>query len=249
MVPPSHSLRDWRGQSYEVKRSHLGMQHPSWQDPKLGTMKRAALWLVQVVGEGNSFTKEQLRDAFPGVAQIDRRMRDLRDFGWKIDTNREDLTLEANEQRFAAMGEPVWVPGKATKKTSGSMTATQRRELLTRDGHMCRSCGIAGGQQYSGTYETAQLDVARRQVRRPDGSLVVQLVIECNRCRVGGRELIADLGDVLTRVRRLSAFERQILGDWISTDQRAFSELESLWAAYRTLPPESRAEVRGALGQ
>ncbi|MBG0819404.1 hypothetical protein HS048_01315 [Planomonospora sp. ID91781] len=224
------------------------MQLPSWEDPRLGTMKRAALWLVQVIGVGNSFTKEQLREAFPGVTQIDRRTRDLRDFGWKINTSREDLTLEANEQRFVAMGEPVWEPGKATKKASASITAAQRRELLARDDYMCRSCGIAAGQPFEGTYEVAQLEVARRKVRRPDGEVVVQWVTECNRCRVGGRELSVDLGEILNRVRRLPAFERQILKDWVGTDKRPFSEVETLWAVYRTLPSESRTAVQEALG-
>jgi hypothetical protein len=42
---------------------------PAWNDPnfKGGTMARGALWLLQEVGEGNTFTKEQLRVAFPGV--------------------------------------------------------------------------------------------------------------------------------------------------------------------------------------
>ncbi|MFF4771989.1 hypothetical protein ACFY05_03950 [Microtetraspora fusca] len=222
------------------------MQLPSWQDTKLGTMKRAALWLVHVVGVGNSFTKEQLRDAFPGVAQIDRRMRDLRDFGWKIDTNREDLTLDPNEQRFVTMGEPVWEPGKATKKTS-PVSAAQRRELLAKDGYLCRSCGIPAGQPYNGTYETAQLDVARRLVSRTGSEPVVQLVTECNRCRVGGRELTVDLGSILDRIRRLPALEREILAGWVAADRRELSELESLWAVYRTLPAESRAAVEQAL--
>lgn len=88
---------------------------PSWTDQKLGTMKRAGLWLVAVVGEGNVFTKEDVKKAFPGVSQADRRVRDLRDFGWRIDTNREDLTLGQHEQRFVAQGEPVWEPGKGTR--------------------------------------------------------------------------------------------------------------------------------------
>lgn len=101
---------------------------PSWQDSELGTMKRAALWLVQVVGEGEIFTKTELREAFPDVAQIDRRMRDLRDFGWKIDTKREDIDLDANEQRYVQRGEPVWEPGRGTRPRS-AITVNQRREL------------------------------------------------------------------------------------------------------------------------
>jgi len=223
------------------------MPSPSWEDKEIGTMKRAALWLLQVVGEGNTFTKTQLREAFPDVAQIDRRMRDLRNHGWKIDTNREDIELDANEQRFALRGESVWEPGKATKKNGTVITTTQRRELLARDGHMCRSCGISAGQVFAGTYETAQLDVARREVRLPSGKTTVQLVIECNRCRVGGRGLTADLGYVIARIERLAAFEREILTKWVEQDERGFSDLEHIWAAYRTLPAEARAQVQEKL--
>lgn len=219
---------------------------PSWENTKMGTMKRAALWLVSEVGEGNVFTKAQLRDAFPEVSQIDRRMRDLRDHGWRIDTNREDLSLDAHEQRFVQMGEPVWEPGKATK-ASTVITATQRRDLLQQDGHLCRSCGIAPGQAYAGAYEAAQLDVARRKVKRMDGTTAVELVIECNRCRVGGRGITADLGGVLERINHLPAFERKILAGWVSDDEREFSKLERLWGEYRALPAESRAAVRDAL--
>lgn len=77
---------------------------PSWENEKLGTMKRAALWLVDVVQEGGTFTKEDVKGAFPGVSQADRRVRDLRAHGWKIDTAREDASLGQHEQRFVAAG-------------------------------------------------------------------------------------------------------------------------------------------------
>lgn len=223
------------------------MTVPSWQDEKLGTMKRAALWLVQTVGEGNTFTKTGLRDAFPRVSQIDRRMRDLRGFGWRIDTSREDLTLGPHEQRFVQRGSAVWEAGKATKSATASLTATQRRELLVRDGHMCRSCGISAGQPYAGGYEAAQLDVARREVVLADGTKRVQLAIECNRCRVGGRGLTSDLRETLARIDRLPTFDRRMLAQWIEKDERAFSEAEALWAEYRALPAEAREQIRAAL--
>jgi hypothetical protein len=220
---------------------------PSWEDENLGTMKRCALWLVQIIGEGNSFTKTQLRDAFRDVAQIDRRMRDLRDHGWRIDTNREDLSLGANEQRFVQMGEYVWEPGKATKKNTTGITSTQRRELLVRDGHMCRSCGIGAGEIFAGTHEKAQLDVARRVVVGANGMTETRLVTECNRCRIGGRGLTADLEHLVADIGGLPAFERKILAEWVQKGERTFSRLESLWAAYRTLPADSRAEVASSL--
>jgi hypothetical protein len=209
-------------------------------------MKRVALWLVQEVGAGELFTKTQLRDSFPDTAQVDRRMRDLRRFGWRIDTNREDPTLDASEQRFVVQGDPVWEPGRATRPGE-AVTSTQRYELMTRDGHKCRSCGIGPGETYPGTQIISQLDVARRAVRMPDAKTTMQLVIECNRCRVGGRDFTADLADVLSRIDALPMYEKRMLSSWVDQDQRSFSEVEALWAAYRTLPAESRDQVRVAL--
>ncbi|MFV0134619.1 hypothetical protein ACLGIH_15505 [Streptomyces sp. HMX87] len=222
---------------------------PSWQDAGLGTMKRVALWLVSVVGEGNTFTKEDLRAAFPGVSQVDRRMRDLRDFGWRIDTNREDEELDPHEQRFVKPGDPVWEPGRATRK-SGTIAigAARRREVLARDGNMCRSCGITPGEIYAGTYEAAQLDIARREVVKPDGTKATELVTECKRCRVGGRALAVDLGKVLKAAAVLDPAERSVLSDWVAADRREFSRLEQIWSDYRSLPEESRAQLRAELG-
>ncbi|MGY1947778.1 hypothetical protein [Nocardia asiatica] len=223
------------------------MAMPSWTDTRLGTMKRVGLWLVQEIGVGALFTKTQLREAFPETSQIDRRMRDLRDFDWRIDTNREDPTLGSHEHRFVSQGVPVWEPGMATRRAGTSITAAERHTLLMRDGHKCRSCGIGPGEQYAGTFVASQLDVARRPVRLPNGEICVQPVIECNRCRVGGRDLTADLGEVLLRIERLPTYERKMLASWVEQDARSFSETEDLWAAYRTLPADSREEVRSAL--
>ncbi|WP_330351525.1 hypothetical protein [Streptomyces sp. NBC_00582] len=222
------------------------MALPSWEDKNLGTMKRAALWLATVVGEGNVFTKENVKEAFPGVSQADRRVRDLREFGWQIDTNREDASLGQHEQRFVRQGAAVWEPGKGSRPGT-SITQTQRREILSRDGHFCRSCGIAPGEVYAGSYESAQLDIARRVVKQPDGSEAVELVAECNRCRVGGRGRAVDFGSLLAGVEALSGMERRMLRDWIDQDKRDFSQVELLWADYRTLPEESRARIRKAL--
>ncbi|MEU0641688.1 hypothetical protein [Streptomyces umbrinus] len=222
------------------------MAMPSWTDPKLGTMKRAALWLVTVVGEGNVFTKEDVKNAFPGVSQADRRVRDLRDHGWQIDTNREDAYLGPHEQRFVKQGAPVWQPGKGSRPST-SITHTRRREVLASDGHFCRSCGITPGETYAGTFESAQLDIARRVVKQPNGTEKTELVTECNRCRVGGRGTAADLETLLAGIATMGSLERRMLSEWVHEDKRDFSTVERLWADYRTLPEESRAKVREAL--
>src|SRR5258707_11496461 len=104
------------------------MPEPDWHTYKAGTMIRSALWLVQEVGEGNEFTKQQLREAFPAVSQIDRRVRDLRKYGWVILTNTEDAQLTAEEQRFVQRGVPVW-DAQAKRAADREMTipATDRQ--------------------------------------------------------------------------------------------------------------------------
>lgn len=120
------------------------MTLPSWQSENLGSMARTALWLLQVVGVDGTFKKVELREAFPDVAQIDRRLRNLRDYGWKIDTSRDDPTLTQQEQRFVAAGAEVWLPGQAkAPKHKASITTAQRAKILAADNYMCRACGIA----------------------------------------------------------------------------------------------------------
>ncbi|MFD3502817.1 hypothetical protein [Streptomyces sp. NPDC058678] len=209
-------------------------------------MKRAALWLVQVVGEGEIFTKTELREAFPEVSQIDRRMRDLRDFGWKIDTKREDIDLDANEQRYVQRGEPVWEPGRGTRPRS-AITVNQRRELLAAYNHKCSSCGATPGDAYADSEVTAQLDVAKREVLLPDGTKALQYVVECNRCRVGGIGSTYDVPALLSEAVSLPSFELDILKTWIKQDARTFSSVEDVWAKYRALPTEARDAFRDGL--
>ncbi|MDQ0748734.1 hypothetical protein QF034_002965 [Streptomyces africanus] len=224
---------------------------PSYRDEKFGSMVRAALWLVTEVGENKIFTKAQLREAFPDVAQIDRRLRDLRDHGWRIDTSRDDPSLLQQEQRFVTRGADVWIPGKSkTPKHKTSLTAAQRAKVLQDDNHLCRSCGIGAGEAYEdgGGIELAKLNVSRRKVFHSEGTVEHQLVTECKRCGTGGgpdREV--DLGAVLELVEALAPLEQRLFAKWIEADQRSFSPLERLWGIYRTLPQESRAAVAQAI--
>lgn len=224
------------------------MAMPSWQDKKFGSKVRAGLWLASEVGEGEVFTKGQLRAAFPDVAQIDRRVRDLRDHGWQIDTRREDESLHLDEQRFVKMGAEVWLPGQSrSPKEKSGLTAAQRTKVMVADSFLCRSCGIGAGEAFADGGQDAQLDVARRQVVMPDGSMEIQLVTECNRCRVGGRERTVDVAGVISTLERFSVLERDVFTGWLKADRRDASPMEKLWGQYRSLPEESRDAVRAAL--
>ncbi|MBQ1096998.1 hypothetical protein KBY55_13050 [Streptomyces sp. b94] len=230
------------------------MTLPSWQektngDRKVGSMVRAALWLLTVVGEGNIFTKAELRSAFPEVAQIDRRIRDLRDRGWRIDTSRDDPTLKQVEQRFVSQGAEVWIPGQAkAPKHKNSLTDAQRKKVFEADSYLCRSCGVGVGEEYGDDDLTQSvLNVARRKVLLADGPEEYQFVTECKRCGSGSGDREVNLGALLEHVENLSSMERRILAGWIAADRRSPEPMEKIWGLYRTLPEEARKAVASAL--
>lgn len=229
------------------------MTLPSWQkkmdgDRKVGSMVRAALWLLTEVGEDNIFTKADLRSAFPDVAQIDRRIRDLRDHGWRIDTSRDDPTLKQEEQRFVSRGAEVWIPGQAkAPKHKNGLTAAQRQKTFEADSYLCRSCGIAAGEAYEDDLTQAVLNIARRKVLTAGGAEEYQLVTECKRCGSGNTDREVDLGALLELVEDLSEMERRILAGWIEADQRTPEPIDKLWGVYRTLPEKARKAVASAL--
>ncbi|MGW2255441.1 hypothetical protein ACWCXH_35485 [Kitasatospora sp. NPDC001660] len=223
---------------------------PSWQDKNAhkGGMVRAALWLESEVGLGNVFTSGQLRKAFPDEEQIVRRLRDLRDYGWRIDTHRNDSSLVQGERRYVSKGLEVWVPGQAkAPEHKASITTAQRNKVFQGDNFLCRTCGIGAGESYGDSVELSILNVARRSVQLPDGSVETQLVTECKRCAVGNGDREVDLAELLGRVLALASLEQRILAKWIEADRRSPSALEALWGVYRTLPRSSRETVARAI--
>ncbi|MEU8205554.1 hypothetical protein [Streptosporangium sp. NPDC049046] len=219
---------------------------PAWDDTstKHGTKIRVALWLLSVVGEGNLFTKAQLRDAFPGVEQVDRRMRDLRPHGWQILTNKEDASLSPNELRFIKAGEEVWDPKKATA-SGDTLSNKQRMAVFAGDDFMCVVCGITGGEAYpESAHETAQLTVTRRPVESADGETVVQYVTECRRCKAGSSAgSVVSVSDLIEDIVTLDHDEREILASWVSRGRRQPSKVDQIWAEYRRLPADARRSI------
>ncbi|MDA4885292.1 hypothetical protein PFZ55_00035 [Streptomyces sp. MS2A] len=224
---------------------------PTWDDPELdaGTMVRGALWLVQVVGQGNTFTKEQIRAAFPGVSQADRRIRDLRDYGWVMLTNTDDATLTAEDQRFEKAGVPVWDPvARRAATPQKAISNKEKQAIMARDHYMCTICGISGGESYhDDSNQTAVLSVTRRKTVLLDGSEETLLATECKRCRSGSNGAPARADEALAAIKDLDPGEQRRILRWMERDRRGTTPLERAWNTYRRLPADAREELRSAL--
>lgn len=223
---------------------------PAWEDPAAGgTMVRGALWLLQVVGEGNTFTKNQLRDAFPGISQVDRRIRDLRDYGWVVHSSTEDASLLREDQRFVKSGVPVWDPqARRASAPEKTISTKERQAILARDGYMCTLCGIAGGEPYpDNAIMTAVLAVSQRSTTSEAGQIKRALVTECVRCRSGEAPAPLSTRDAVTAAADLGPAELRRLLRWMERGRRGATELDLAWAAYLRVLPDERGHVADRL--
>jgi hypothetical protein len=218
----------------------MGVFVPDWRVCRAGTRTRVALWLFTEVGEGGTFTKAQLRGAFPGVEQVDRRMRDLRAEGWQISTYREDRSLAADELRLVTVGGRVWEPGYRTRQAA--VSDGDRARTLEADGYACRACGISAGEPYpDDRLRTAQLSVER--VARQSGAPYLRAL--CERCMVGRarQNAPAEAEAMAAAVTRLPDSDLQEFAGWASSGQRDRSSAEALWSRYCALPHNARGEI------
>lgn len=192
-----------------------------------GTMVGIARWLLAEVGAGNIFTKADLRDAFPGVQQVDRRMRDLRPYGWVIDTNRQDAELASHELRFVGEGQPVW----ESRKRPGALEASpkERRKAMLDAGYMCELCGIAAGQ----TFFVKPFHAAVVSAYRSHGSFVVM----CQRCAAGATEdvLATERALALQLFEELTESDRGLFRDWVENGRRP-TKVELAWSVASRSP-------------
>jgi len=221
---------------------------PKWNDPAVqaGTMVRTALWLISKVGVGHSFTKEKHRRDFAGVAQADRRLRDLRKYGWVIHTSAEDATLNKNEQRLVAVGAPVWDARERKRVAKTSISAKLRRRTLEKHNYQCCICGIMGGEIYlEPPIETAVLGVSSRTVVMADGASDRMLVAECKRCKAGAARHAIDAQHLVRDITSLSRSERSLFIRWTRSERR--NRLDRLWSQFRRLPAEARDQITNTL--
>lgn len=213
-------------------------------------MIRGALWLVQEVGVGNAFTKEDIRRAFPGVSQADRRIRDLRDYGWVLHTSKEDARLTSEQTRFVATGAAVWDPTvrRAASPNKG-ISNREREAVLSRDDYLCTVCGISGAEEYpDDPTQTAVLGVSTRAISLPYGREEVLLVTECKRCRAGLGSSRRSAEAVAADARSLSGDDQARLMRWMRAGKRDLTDAERVWSQYLRLPADTRNAVRASFG-
>ncbi|MCM2427679.1 HNH endonuclease [Streptomyces sp. RKAG337] len=222
-----------------------------WRDKKLGARIRAALWLRDEVGEGGTFSKQDLRAAVQGKEQVDRRMRDLRPAGWVIKNYRDKPSLQPDELYLEKIGLPIW---EKEHRAAGlrQISAKTRRFVYERDGHMCRRCGVGAAEAYPDDPDShARLTLGHVNSHKSGSAANAEdLITECARCNETVRHLTGvQMGreQVWDRVKELSRKDKLALHAWMAGDVRPITPVEQAWGMYRQLPAALRDEVAGDL--
>ncbi|MFJ8231394.1 HNH endonuclease [Streptomyces sp. NPDC094448] len=230
---------------------HVSYDELDWRDESLGARVRVALWLRDEVGEGGIFHKQEMRAVIKGTEQVDRRMRDLRPAGWLIRTYRDKPSLQPDQLYLEKIGQPVWDP---EHRAAGlrQISAKVRRAVYEKDGHMCRRCGIAAGEEYADEPGSrARLTLGHVTPRKHGGGVeAADLITECARCNEMVRHLTGvqmNAEQVWDRMTALSGPNMKLLMDWIAVDRRHLGKAEEVWALYRQLPAEARGKLAGDL--
>lgn len=197
------------------------------------SLAKVGRWLSDEVGEDSIFTKQQLREALPEYEQADRRMRDLRAYGWRIDTNRQDASLKANELRLVTIGARVWVPG-IRNATTPRVTAAERLASISAADFRCQSCGIQAGAQLYPEERFARLEVLKSSAG---------LLVACTSCSKGASALASSGADRLQDL--LAGLTNTELARFRSRVEARdfFSPLEAALALASRLPADSTLQA------
>ncbi|QLY33301.1 HNH endonuclease [Nocardia huaxiensis] len=206
------------------------------------------------VGVGNRFTMKQLNASVPDVIQTDRRMRDLREMGWRIDNYKTNASLAPEEYLVREIGVRIDQGEKRPANQRRSIAGAKRRRIFERDGGACRICGVAGGQEFPDAHgHKAVLTIGHIVPKDRGGSDNDEnLQIECQRCNEQSRNNIQsppDPAEVLTAIRNLKGghkTKKQVVG-WMLSGKREISDAERAFGNWWRLPYDQRQHVKDAL--
>ncbi|MBE8469521.1 HNH endonuclease [Streptomyces justiciae] len=202
---------------------------------------------LAAVGEGNLFTKLQLFEGVPGVAQADRRMRDLRELGWKIDNYKTDPHLQPDEYRLTRIGTRIDLGEQPKETPRPRISAARRREAIERAGSACQTCGMAAGEPYPDEDLRAVLSVHIIDATPPVDTELSNLRVECQRCNAGirgGGTALTTPEEVAERASGLSSREeKRRLYRLMQAGRPERDEVDLIFAEWLRLGRDERVEV------
>lgn len=164
--------------------------------------------------KGKVVTIDQVREA-SGIQSAPRRIRELREEGWPIDTHNDDASLRPGEYRLTDKPPP-----REQRKKPRRISKNVRAQVLDRDGFTCQMCGSgAGDDDPLDPRRSVRLHVDHIWDRAHDGpDTLDNYRTLCSHCNEGARDSLPEPPSwswLLGQVRRASIdVQRQLLA-WL----------------------------------
>ena len=163
---------------------------------------------------GKVVTTAELRDLCHPQVAFQRRIRELREEGWPIESHLDNANLKPGE--YVLTGEPPEKPTKSERRISNRV----RAQVLERDGNTCQACGIGADEEYPDTGRKALLQVGHIQDRAHyGGDDISNLRTLCARCNEGGKHLTQEPPTwswIFAQVRRTRRDHQKKLRAWLN---------------------------------
>ncbi len=154
---------------------------------------------------------QAIQEASGGAVEWARRVRELREVGWKIRTNNDRGDLKPGEYLLSDRTPPPYV-------LSRSISNRTRAQVLERNGYTCQMCGVgAGDSDDNGRIVRLHIGhVVDRSHGGHDG--LSNLRALCSACNQGAKNIVQEPPTriwLLSQVRRASANDQRSVLDWL----------------------------------
>ena len=163
---------------------------------------------------GKVVTIGQLREV-SGIQSAPRRVRELRQEGWPIDTHHDDASLKPGEYRLTDQPPPP-----EQRRKPRRISKRIRAQVLDRDGATCQMCGAgAGDEDPFDPRRRVRLHVDHIRDRAhygPDTTDNYRTL--CSHCNEGARDSLPEPPSwswLLSQVRRASVDVQRKLLAWL----------------------------------
>lgn len=178
--------------------------------PRVGAKRALRQFFLNNIGR--VIESRELRDASGGAGQYGRRMRELREEGWVIQSHLDNSALKPGQ--YLVLEAP-----RSDAAIAKGMSARLRATVLDRDGFTCQMCGLAAGDIDPSTGRRVRLHLGHIKDKSLGGKdELSNLRALCSTCNQGAKNVTAEKPStiwLLSQIRRAGIEEQRAVLAWL----------------------------------
>ncbi|MGC2631917.1 MAG: HNH endonuclease [Rhodomicrobium sp.] len=178
--------------------------------PRVGAKSALRQFLLSNIGR--VIDTHELWEASGGASQYGRRVRELREKGWIIQTHNDNSALKPGQ--YLVLEAP-----RESVLLERAISARLRAAVLDRDGFTCQMCGLAPGDIDPSTGRKVRLHLGHIIDKSLGGkNELSNLRALCSTCNQGAKNVTAEKPSaiwLLSQIRRAGIEEQRAVLAWL----------------------------------